>query len=104
MSTILDVIIPTFRDWNRLQLCLDALQNQSLEQSLFTVVIVNNCQDDPYPDWLTLSENSRIETQDIKGSYAARNFGVSVSSSPIIAFTDSDCIPERTWLVSGISR
>jgi glycosyltransferase involved in cell wall biosynthesis len=32
------------------------------------------------------------------GSYAARNKGIQVSKGKVLAFTDSDCLPDRNWL------
>jgi len=38
----------------------------------------------------------------LPGSYAARNRGVSESFDDIIAFTDSDCVPQRSWISAGV--
>jgi glycosyltransferase involved in cell wall biosynthesis len=32
------------------------------------------------------------------GSYAARNKGIQVSNGKVLAFTDSDCLPDLNWL------
>lgn len=37
-----------------------------------------------------------------KGCNPARNFGIDVAKSPIIAFTDDDCIPDDNWLEEGV--
>jgi glycosyltransferase involved in cell wall biosynthesis len=36
------------------------------------------------------------------GSYAARNAGIAASTGAVLAFTDADCRPVRTWLSSGV--
>ena len=36
------------------------------------------------------------------GSYAARNVAWPNTQAPWVAFTDSDCLPEITWLESGL--
>jgi len=36
------------------------------------------------------------------GEMTARNKGISLTNSPIIAFTDDDCIPDNDWLKNGI--
>ena len=37
------------------------------------------------------------------GAVAARCAGVASSAAPYLAFTDSDCIPEPTWLERGVA-
>lgn len=37
------------------------------------------------------------------GSYNARNLGIQVASTPYLAFTDSDCCPEPSWLRYGVA-
>jgi GT2 family glycosyltransferase len=44
----------------------------------------------------------RISREELPGSYAARNKGLSVTQSDIVAFTDSDCIPRYDWLEKGV--
>lgn len=36
------------------------------------------------------------------GASAARNKGLTKATGKIIAFTDADCIPEKSWLLSGV--
>ncbi|NAS88923.1 hypothetical protein C4E24_04195 [ANME-1 cluster archaeon AG-394-G21] len=38
------------------------------------------------------------------GCNAARNKGISLAESTIIAFTDDDCIPDNDWLKNGITH
>src|SRR3954447_7090142 len=48
--------------------------------------------------WRALQTISRASTRFI----CARNRGISESFDDIIAFTDSDCIPQRSWISAGV--
>lgn len=96
----LSVIIPTYNDDDRLQLCIDALASQSLPPSMFEVLIINNAPDDlkvrlPGSNFQVLAEAT-------PGSYAARNLGLRNANGDVLAFTDSDCIPSHDWLERGL--
>lgn len=91
------VIIPTYKDWDRLLICLNALNNQTYPRSRFEVVIVNNDPDEVCPFELP-GNNMKIIFEESPGSYAARNAGIKIAKGEILAFTDSDCIPETNWL------
>ena len=96
------VIIPTFKDWQRLQLCLDALAVQTFPADQFEIIVANNDPSDPAPPF-TLRDNVRVITEAQPGSYAARNAAVNASTAEILAFTDSDCVPDPDWLQSAIA-
>jgi glycosyltransferase involved in cell wall biosynthesis len=38
----------------------------------------------------------------VPGSYSARNRGIAESVGDLIAFTDSDCVPQRSWISAGV--
>ena len=98
----ISVIIPTFKEWDILSNCLRALESQSLSEELFEILVVNNCAEENVPDGYELPKNAKVILQPLKGSYAARNMGISFSSGQYIAFTDSDCIPQTNWLEEGV--
>ena len=45
----------------------------------------------------------RSVRQDGLGAVAARTAGVAMSRAPVIAFTDSDCVPSPQWLEAGVA-
>lgn len=97
------VIIPTYRDWDRLALCLKSLDKQSYPKERFEIIVVNNDPNDHTPVGFFTPVNCRIISEEKAGSYAARNTGLSLARGEVIAFTDSDCIPDKNWLVKGVA-
>lgn len=95
---LISVIIPTYRDWARLQLCLDALERQTYPKELFEIIVINNDPDDAVPVSLRLPSNCQVINERKPGSYAARNAGVKCAQGKYLAFTDADCIPQKQWL------
>lgn len=98
---IVSVIIPTYKDWSRLKLCLDALAKQTYPTDQFEVIVVNNDPEETCPFELPAA-NMKIISESQPGSYSARNKGIELSISTVLAFTDADCIPKTNWLEEGI--
>jgi GT2 family glycosyltransferase len=101
---MISIIIPTFKDWDRLGLCLDALNNQSISKDSFEIIVVNNDPNISAPDNLVIPENCSIVEEIKAGSYAARNKGLSTAKGEIIGFTDSDCIPDINWISNALKN
>ncbi len=101
------VIIPTFENWDGLQLCLDCLAGQSADPSLFEIIVANNNASPDVPLSLRLPSNARVIHAAKPGSYAARNVALAEARGAVLFFTDSDCQPDRRWIdagLEGISR
>ncbi len=84
--------------------CLKALTNQTFPITDFEIIIVNNNPEDELPKDLQLPANCKVIEEIKQGSYAARNAGLQISSGEIIGFTDSDCIPENTWIANAVDH
>lgn len=98
ITPFVTVIIPTYYDWGRLQLCLNYLSEQTYDNNSFEIIVVNNSPKDLVPEEFILPCNAYIIDESKPGSYSARNKAVNLAKGDIIAFTDSDCKPERNWL------
>lgn len=96
------VIIPTYYDWERLQLCLNALTMQSYPVEKFEIIVINNAPEDKIPEHLIIPDNCTLLDEAKPGSYAARNRALSIAKGDVYAFTDSDCQPERNWLLTAV--
>ena len=100
---LVSVIIPTYDDWERLNKCLFALSNQTYPQNRFEVIVINNNPNDTVPDSIKKYKCIILKEVEI-GSYTARNKGISFSKGDILAFTDSDCIPDTFWIEKAVNR
>lgn len=96
----ISVIIPYYKDLQNLKLLLENLENQSLPFKQWEAIVVNNDTKIPLklPEGFSVSYNLEFCEESIQGSYAARNKGIAAAKGEILAFTDSDCLPERDWL------
>lgn len=95
------VIIPV-RDDPRLAECLAALHRQSYPKELMEVVVVDNGSATPAREALMHSPLVTWISEPSGGSYAARNAGVRASTGSVLAFTDSDCVPQESWLEEAV--
>lgn len=100
------VIIPFYGKSELLLLeCLRAIACQTYSRDKIEVVVVDNNE---IPVLKTkLKSNYEITEITILhenkyGSYAARNKGIEFAKGDILAFTDSDCIPNCDWLKNAI--
>lgn len=99
----LAVIIPTFNDNQRLDLCLKALSEQSLNHNNFKIYVVDNGSQKSPDNIVDKYENAHLLYEEKPGSYNARNKALETIEADYYAFTDSDCIPDPKWLESGIN-
>ncbi len=98
----ISVIIPVFNDSERLKVCLGALENQSLTKDRYEVIVVDNGSRECIKSAVEGFGQVLVIREPKPGSYAARNAGIRVARSNILAFTDADCIPSRDWLEQGL--
>jgi len=101
--TKISVVIPTYKDDERLNKCIAALNEQICPKDLFEVIVVNNDTDSDVNIKVDHSLNLTIYRETKPGSYAARNRGIKQAKGEILAFTDSDCIPDKNWLKNALN-
>lgn len=101
-SPHVSVIIPVFNDSKRLMICLQALQNQSYQLTSYEVIVVDNNSTDNLREVIAGFNNVQLHSEASPGSYAARNRGIASAKGDILAFTDSDCIPNSQWIEYGV--
>jgi len=98
------VIIPVFNDSEHLNICLEALENQTYPKHLYEIIVVDNGSDHSIKPLVEKYRHVQTTDEPRQGSYAARNKGISIAKGEIIAFTDADCIPSPDWVENGVGH
>ncbi len=94
-------IIPVLNDPERLQLCLEALENQTYPKHLYEVLVIDNGSDESIEPVVRQFKQAKMLVETALGSYTARNQGILQAQGEVLAFTDADCIPHSDWLEKG---
>jgi glycosyltransferase involved in cell wall biosynthesis len=97
------VVVPVYNRSHLLIPCLQKLCRQSYPEGCYEIIVVDDGSTDDSADvaqsigrgW---SGKLRVIQQDNHGPASARNTGIFASQADLIAFIDSDCIPEQDWL------
>ena len=98
------VIVPHYRDLHGLALCLAALDRQTYPRGDFEIVVGdNNSPEGEAAVAAVIDGRARLVVIREKGAGPARNGAAAVARGEILAFTDSDCVPEPTWLAEGLA-
>lgn len=98
------VVVPHYQDLDGLAQCLARLEVQSFPSGDFEIVVADNAS--PIGEAAVaavVDGRARLVVCAEKGAGPARNAGVAASSGEILAFTDSDCLPEPGWLEGGLA-
>jgi cellulose synthase/poly-beta-1,6-N-acetylglucosamine synthase-like glycosyltransferase len=102
------VIVPTFNELPMLSKCVEALRAQSYPADRYEVIVVDNGSEPSHfaalEELCAGFENVRVAYEARPGSYAARNLGLSLARGEMIGFTDSDCLPARDWIMTGVTH
>ncbi len=98
------VIMPHYEDLAGLRKCLAALDAQTFPRDQFEIVIGDNSSPSG-PDRVAevIAGRAKLVIVEERGAGPARNGAVAASTGEILAFTDSDCVPEPQWLSAGLA-
>ncbi len=91
------VVVPCFNEERRIGRTLSALLDQSYPKQRYEIVVVDNGSTDDTRR-LVARYPVRCLIEERRSSYAARNAGIEATSGDYLAFIDSDCVPEASWL------
>lgn len=101
----ISVIIPTYKPGNYFKHCIASLQSQTIDKSLFEVIIIlNGCNEPWYTETNELIRNylsdiniNLIQT-DLPGVSNARNIGIDNARGEYLTFLDDDDYISPTYL------
>lgn len=92
------VVIASYNAEKTVERCLLSLKNQITDKT-FEIIAVDSSMDNTPKLIMKKFPEVRLYTfPERRFPGDARNFGVSVSSSKIIAFIDTDCIADKNWI------
>jgi glycosyltransferase involved in cell wall biosynthesis len=89
------VVIPAYNEEANLGKCLEGVMAQTIKPD--EVIVVNNNSTDKTAK-IARSFGVNVINEKNKGTIYARNTGFDLSKYDIIARTDADSIPEKTWI------
>jgi len=98
------VIIPVYKNFESLKLCLKALAKQSYPKDKYEVIVVDNESNVDNQSLIGEFASVTFLREIYPGSYAARNKGILHATGEVLAFTDSDCVPAPDWIARGTAN
>lgn len=105
MSKTVSVIIPTYNERDKVLECIKSLRDQSYPASLTEIIVVDDGSEDETVSQIKekFADVKIIEKKNT-GAYDSRNKGLDAATGEIIAFTDSDCISEKNWILNIVKH
>ncbi|GAA0534803.1 glycosyltransferase [Halorubrum ejinorense] len=104
------VVIPVYNDPAGIEATLDSLRRQTATTDRYEVIVVDNGSTDGTRDVVReylgdeAFDGIRLFVEDdVRGSYAARNAGISAATGSVIAFVDADMVVDPGW-VEAVAR
>src|SRR5208283_896276 len=103
LRPFVSVVIPHFNDLDRLRVCYSRLLGQTWPREQFEIVVADNNSTCGLPAVREAAPCALVVPAPIQGAGPARNAGVAASRGDVIAFIDSDCVPEPNWIAEGVA-
>lgn len=94
----ISVIVPLFNEFAYIQECIESLVDQDYPTGDYEILMVDNNSRDGTSEAVRRHTRIRLLSEKGQGAYRARNRGILAASGDLLAFTDSDCRPNRDWL------
>lgn len=100
---MVSVVVPHYRALGDLGQCLAALARQTYPADRFEIIVAdNNSPEGEAAVAAVIAGRARLVVVTERGAGPARNGGAALAQGEVLAFTDSDCVPEPDWLKEGV--
>ncbi|MFV0298990.1 MAG: glycosyltransferase [Hyphomicrobiaceae bacterium] len=99
---VVSVIVPHLDDLAGLKALMAALERQRFPRHAFEIIVADNGSRDGVDAVKAVAGSAKVVTAVQKGAGPARNHALLHAKGGILAFTDSDCLPDPDWLQAGV--
>ena len=100
---LVSVIIPHYNDLDGLRLCAARLMQMQWPSDDLEIIVADNMSRCGIQAVRDAAPGATVVLADIQGAGPARNAGVAASHGEVLAFLDSDCVPEPGWISEGVA-
>jgi mycofactocin glycosyltransferase len=95
---LVSVIVPVRNRPHALEACLSAVAGLRYPRDRLEVIVVDDASTDETPAVAERLASRLVRMPSHRGQSACRNAGVRAARGTVVAFTDSDCLPEPDWV------
>ncbi len=95
---LVSVVVPMLNAERTLAVCLGALTTQDHAEQDHEILLVDNGCTDRSVEIARRFGGVTLLAEPAHGAYSARNHGILRARGDVIAFTDPDCVPDRSWI------
>lgn len=95
----ISVVVTSYNSKSTIRFCLQALEQQTLQKDDYEIIVIDSSDDgtdeiiaEEFPAIILYHSVARLYYGE------ARNQGIRLARSPLIAFVDSDCVADTHWL------
>ena len=96
------VIVPVRNEEKNIENCLKALSKLDYPKDRYEIIVSDGCSTDGTQE-IARRYGARVLHNEGRSRATGVNVGVEHSSGDYIAFTDADCVVDRSWLLNSLN-
>ncbi|MGH6823095.1 MAG: glycosyltransferase [Methylocella sp.] len=100
---LVSVVIPHYNSLATLKNCVSLLDRQTVGRDRFEIIVADNNSSCGIDAVRGAAPGAKVVRASEQGAGPARNAGVAASKGSILAFIDSDCLPNLDWIEKGVA-